>query len=204
MKRTLDLALVGNGAIGVLIDPVGTVVWGCFPRFDSDATFCALLDDAAPGSERGLYSIELVGMARYEQSYVTNTAVLLTRVHDESGGVIEITDCAPRFYQNGRLFQPMVLVRQPTHVLAVLAIVMIGTPAIAAIIVLSFRYPANVALTVAGGLAQIGEFSFILAALGTTLNLLPADGRNLVLAGDWLDVVIGVDVECVVVVGAAV
>src|SRR4029434_7518936 len=43
MPRNLDLALIGNGAIGLLIDSVGAVVWGCFPRFDSDATFCALL-----------------------------------------------------------------------------------------------------------------------------------------------------------------
>ena len=44
--RNLDLALIGNGAIGLLVDAVGTIVWGCFPRFDGDTTFCALLDDA--------------------------------------------------------------------------------------------------------------------------------------------------------------
>ena len=74
--RNLDLALIGNGAIGLLVDPAGTIVWGCFPRFDSDATFCALLDDAAPGAERGIWSIDLVDRARTEQSYVANTAVL--------------------------------------------------------------------------------------------------------------------------------
>jgi hypothetical protein len=42
--RSLDLALVGNGAIGLLIDAQGAVVWGCFPRSDGDATLCALLD----------------------------------------------------------------------------------------------------------------------------------------------------------------
>ncbi len=51
MPRNLDLALIGNGAIGLLVDSTGAVVWGCFPRFDGDATFCALLDDAAPGEE---------------------------------------------------------------------------------------------------------------------------------------------------------
>src|SRR5512144_2323981 len=112
MKRTLDLALIGNGAIGLLVDPLGTIVWGCFPRFDSDATFCALLDDPAPGQERGLFAIELLGLARVEQRYVENTAVLLTRLIDKDGGIVEVTDCAPRYYQHGRLFQPMNLVRQ--------------------------------------------------------------------------------------------
>jgi GH15 family glucan-1,4-alpha-glucosidase len=112
MKNSLDLALIGNGTIGLLVDPAGTIVWGCFPRFDSDATFCALLDDPPPGQERGLFAIELVGLARVEQSYVENTAVLLTRLIDKDGGIIEITDCAPRFYQHSRLFQPMHLVRQ--------------------------------------------------------------------------------------------
>ena len=111
MARNLDLALVGNGAIGLLVDPVGAVVWGCFPRFDSDATFCALLDNAAPGEERGIYDVELVELARAEQSYATNTAVLVTRLYDQTGGAIEITDCTPRFLQHGRVFHPMTHVR---------------------------------------------------------------------------------------------
>ena len=112
MKRTLDLALIGNGAIGLLVEPTGTIVWGCFPRFDSDATFCALLDSKPDGEERGIYAIELLGMTRAEQHYVTNTAVLVTRLHDNTGGTIEITDCVPRFYLHGRMFHPMALVRQ--------------------------------------------------------------------------------------------
>ena len=111
MPRNLDLALVGNGAIGLLVDPVGAVVWGCFPRFDGDATFCALLDNAAPGEERGIYDVELVDRARAEQSYATNTAVLVTRLYDQAGGAIEITDCTPRFLQHGRVFHPMTHVR---------------------------------------------------------------------------------------------
>jgi GH15 family glucan-1,4-alpha-glucosidase len=75
MPRSLDLALIGNGAIGLLLDAQGTIVWGCFPRFDGDATFCALLDDARPGEERGIYAVEIDGFARAEQSYCTNTAV---------------------------------------------------------------------------------------------------------------------------------
>ena len=78
--RTLDLALIGNGTIGLLVDSAGSVVWGCFPRFDGDATFCALLDDGAPGAERGIWAIELADLARTEQSYGANTAVLTTRL----------------------------------------------------------------------------------------------------------------------------
>src|ERR1700704_5873707 len=93
MPRNLDLALIGNGAIGLLVDSTGTVVWGCFPRFDGDATFCALLDDAALGQEGGIYSVEIIDFPRAEQSYCTNTAVLVTRLFDQAGGEVEITDC---------------------------------------------------------------------------------------------------------------
>jgi GH15 family glucan-1,4-alpha-glucosidase len=111
MPRNLDLALIGNGAIGLLVDSLGAVVWGCFPRFDGDATFCALLDDAPPGEERGVYAVEIIDQTRAEQSYCTNTAVLVTRLFDRSGGAIEITDCVPRFMQHGRVFHPMAHVR---------------------------------------------------------------------------------------------
>src|SRR4029453_8031601 len=99
MPRNLDLALIGNGAIGLLVDSVGAVVWGCFPRFHSDATFCALLDAAAPGEERGIYDVELVDFPRAEQSYATNAAVLVTRLFDAAGGGVEITDRNPRLPQ---------------------------------------------------------------------------------------------------------
>jgi GH15 family glucan-1,4-alpha-glucosidase len=109
--RNLDLALIGNGRIGALLTESGTIVWSCFPRFDGDAKFCALLDDEPDATADGLWSIELVDGVRTEQAYITNTAVLLTRLHDGAGGVVEITDCAPRFFQYGRLFQPMTIVR---------------------------------------------------------------------------------------------
>jgi len=110
--RSLDLALVGNGRIGLLIDPDATVVWGCFPRFDGDPVFCALLDDAPAATARGIFAVELVGGMRSEQDYLTNTAILVTRVFDDHGGTIEITDCVPRFPMHGRIFQPMTLVRR--------------------------------------------------------------------------------------------
>jgi GH15 family glucan-1,4-alpha-glucosidase len=109
--RSLDLALIGNGRLGALLTESGTIVWGCFPRFDGDPKFCALVNGEPAPSEEGLWSIELVGGVRAEQSYFTNTAVLSTRIFDDEGGVVEITDCAPCFFQYGRLFQPMTIVR---------------------------------------------------------------------------------------------
>ena len=86
------------------------------------------------------------------------------------------------------LFDPMVLVQQPLPVLGVVAIIMLGKSLAALALVLSFRYPLNTALTVAASLAQIGEFSFILAGLGVALGLLPAVGMSLVLAGALISI----------------
>jgi GH15 family glucan-1,4-alpha-glucosidase len=110
--RSLDLALVGNGRIALLVDPDGVVVWGCFPRFDGDPVFCALLDDAPPAAARGVFAIELVDGVRSEQEYLTNSALLATRLYDAAGSAVEIVDCAPRFLQFGRVFQPTMLVRR--------------------------------------------------------------------------------------------
>jgi CPA2 family monovalent cation:H+ antiporter-2 len=92
------------------------------------------------------------------------------------------------FVSVGMLFDPTVLVREPLAVLSVLAIIMVGKSLAAFIIVLAFRHPVRTALTVSASLAQIGEFSFILASLGATLGLLPPDGRDLILAGALLSI----------------
>lgn len=87
------------------------------------------------------------------------------------------------FVAVGMLFDPAILIEEPLHVLAVVGIIIIGKSMAAMALTLAFRYPLNTALTVAASLAQIGEFSFILAGLGLTLGLLPQEGMNLVLAG---------------------
>jgi CPA2 family monovalent cation:H+ antiporter-2 len=92
------------------------------------------------------------------------------------------------FLSVGMLFDPTVLLREPLAVLAVLAIIMVGKSLAAFIIMLAFRHPVRTALTVSASLAQIGEFSFILAGLGAALGLLPADGRDLILAGALLSI----------------
>ena len=83
----------------------------------------------------------------------------------------------------GMMFDPKVLYEQPLHVLAVLAIIILGKGLVAFGLVLLFRYTLHTALTVAAALSQIGEFSFILAALGLQLKILPQEGMSLVLAG---------------------
>jgi CPA2 family monovalent cation:H+ antiporter-2 len=87
------------------------------------------------------------------------------------------------FVSVGMLFDPNVLITQPLRVLIVIAIIVFGKSLAAFFLVLLFRYPLNTALTVSASLAQIGEFSFILAGLGVSLGLLPAEGQSLVLAG---------------------
>lgn len=87
------------------------------------------------------------------------------------------------FVSVGMLFDPQVLIREPLHLLAVLAIIIVGKSLAAFFLVLLFRYPLNTALTVSASLAQIGEFSFILAGLGVQLGLMPEEGQSLILAG---------------------
>jgi len=86
------------------------------------------------------------------------------------------------FVSVGMLFDPRILVDHPAKLVAVLAIVMLATPLVAMALVVAFRYPLNTALTVGASLSQIGEFSFILAALGVTLGLMPAQGQSLIVA----------------------
>jgi CPA2 family monovalent cation:H+ antiporter-2 len=92
------------------------------------------------------------------------------------------------FVSVGMLFDPAMLVQEPLRVLVVVAIIVLGKSLAAFAIVLAFRYPLNTALTVSASLAQIGEFSFILAALGVSLKLLPAEGQSLVLAGALISI----------------
>ena len=68
------------------------------------------------------------------------------------------------------LFDPSILLREPLRVVAVVAIVMVGKSLGAFLIVLVFRYPVRTAATISASLAQVGEFSFILAALGVSLG----------------------------------
>ena len=92
------------------------------------------------------------------------------------------------FVAVGMLFDPSILVRQPLQVLAVLAIVVIGKSLAAFGIVRALGGSMRTAVIVSAALAQIGEFSFILAGLGVNLRLLPAEGLNLIVAGALLSI----------------
>ena len=92
------------------------------------------------------------------------------------------------FLAVGMMFDPMILVEQPWKVLAVLSIILVGKSLAAFAIVIGFGYPLNTALMVSASLAQIGEFSFILATLGLHLGVFTAEGQNLILAGALLSI----------------
>jgi CPA2 family monovalent cation:H+ antiporter-2 len=92
------------------------------------------------------------------------------------------------FVSVGMLFEPAILMKQPFQVLIVVGIIVLGKSLAAFAIALAFRYPLNTALTVSASLAQIGEFSFILAGLGVSLGLLPQAGMSLVLAGALISI----------------
>ena len=94
------------------------------------------------------------------------------------------------FVSVGMLFEPSVLVEQPLRVLATVAIIVLGKSFAAALLVMVLRYPLKTAVTVSASLAQIGEFSFILAGLGMSLGLLPKEGQSLILAGALISIAI--------------
>lgn len=94
------------------------------------------------------------------------------------------------FVSVGMLFDPSVVVEQPLPLLATVAIIVIGKSIAAFGIVRAFGHDNKTALVVAASLAQIGEFSFILVALGTSLAILPADARDLILAGAIISILL--------------
>jgi CPA2 family monovalent cation:H+ antiporter-2 len=92
------------------------------------------------------------------------------------------------FVSVGMLLDPRVLLENPGAVLAVVGIIVLGKSLAAIALVLLMRYPLNSALTIAASLAQIGEFSFILAGLGLSLGLLPKLGFSLIIAGAFISI----------------
>ncbi|MBO3276006.1 YbaL family putative K(+) efflux transporter [Pseudomonas schmalbachii] len=94
------------------------------------------------------------------------------------------------FVSVGMLFNPAILIQEPLPVLATFLVIVFGKSVAAYVIVRAFGHPNNTALTIAASLAQIGEFSFILIGLGVSLELLPEQGRDLVLAGAILSILV--------------
>ena len=94
------------------------------------------------------------------------------------------------FVSVGMLFNPSILIEHPWQVLATAAIIMFGKSAAAFFIVRAFGHPNGTALTISASLAQIGEFAFIIAGLGVSLQILPPTGQALVLAGALISIML--------------
>ena len=94
------------------------------------------------------------------------------------------------FVSVGMLFNPMILVIMPLEVLATFGIIVLGKSAAAWVIVRAFGKPNSTALVISAALAQIGEFSFILAGLGVALDVLPETGQDLILAGALMSIIV--------------
>jgi monovalent cation:H+ antiporter-2, CPA2 family len=94
------------------------------------------------------------------------------------------------FVAVGMLFDPWILIRQPLQILAVLAIIVVGKSLAAFGIVRALGESTRTALIVSAALAQIGEFSFILAGLGANLGLLPTEGLNMIVAGALISITV--------------
>jgi GH15 family glucan-1,4-alpha-glucosidase len=112
---SLDLAVIGNCTISALVDRRAQIVWSCFPRFDGDPVFSALLDSPegrTDAEQKGVFAIDMVGMVSCEQTYLENTAVLVSRMTDSFGNILEVTDFAPRFKHYDRTFRPPMLIRR--------------------------------------------------------------------------------------------
>ncbi|HTO28914.1 MAG TPA: cation:proton antiporter, partial [Devosia sp.] len=94
------------------------------------------------------------------------------------------------FVSVGMLFDPTIIITNPLPVIATVFIIVIGKSLAAFAIVLLFRRPVATALTISASLAQIGEFSFILASMGVSLAILPPEGQDLILAGALISIVL--------------
>ena len=110
--RNLELGVIGNCAIAALVDPLGEIVWSCFPRLDRDPVFCALLMNGVGKTGEGGFSIELKDCFSSSQRYLENTAILETTLSDQVGNAIEITDFCPRFQRFGRIYRPPTIIRR--------------------------------------------------------------------------------------------
>ncbi|MDR2248897.1 cation:proton antiporter [Acinetobacter sp.] len=153
-------------------------------RLGSRELFTLTVVAAAVSIAYGSYAIFGVSMAlgAFFAGMVVKESDFSHRAEEETLPLREIFSIL-FFVSVGMLFDPHILIERPLHILAVIAIIMVGKTLAAMALVLFFRYPINTALTVGASLAQIGEFSFILATLGVSLGLLTPEAQNLILAG---------------------
>ena len=153
-------------------------------RLGSRELFTLTVVAAAVSIAYGSYAVFGVSMAlgAFFAGMVVKESDFSHRAEEETLPLREIFSIL-FFVSVGMLFDPAISLAEPLRILAVVAIIMVGKTLAAIALVLFFRYPINTALTVGASLAQIGEFSFILATLGLSLGLLTQDAQNLILAG---------------------
>lgn len=158
-------------------------------KIGSRELFTLTVTAAAVSIAYGAYALFGVSMAlgAFIAGMVVKESDFSHRAEEETLALREIFSIL-FFVSVGMLFNPLILVEEPLKVLAVVAIIVLGKTLAAVALVLFFRYPLNTALTVGAGLAQIGEFSFILATLGVALQLLTIDAQNLILAGALISI----------------
>jgi CPA2 family monovalent cation:H+ antiporter-2 len=94
------------------------------------------------------------------------------------------------FVAIGMMFDPAVLVEHPWHIVGALGIVLVGKPLATVLIMLVSRFPIDASLLVAAGLAQVGEFSFILVSLGVNLGVVPNEALSIVLAASIFSIAV--------------
>ncbi len=193
--RTLALTLAQVGGFVVLMLVVGRklfpwILWQV-ARTGSRELFTLCVIAAAVGIAYG--STHLFGVSfalgAFFAGMVLRESALAHRAAQES---LPLRDAfAVLFFVSvGMLFDPAIVLEQPLKLLAVVLIIVFGKSVVAFLLVLLLRYPVKNALLISASLAQIGEFSFILAALGVSLGLMPVEGQSLILAGAILSIAI--------------
>ncbi|MBY0557490.1 MAG: Kef family K(+) transporter [Burkholderiaceae bacterium] len=193
--RTLALTLAQVGGFVVLMLVVGRklfpwILWQV-ARTGSRELFTLCVIAAAVGIAYG--STHLFGVSfalgAFFAGMVLRESALAHRAAQES---LPLRDAfAVLFFVSvGMLFDPAIVLQQPLKLLAVVLIIVFGKSVVAFLLVLLLRYPVKNALLISASLAQIGEFSFILAALGVSLGLMPVEGQSLILAGAILSIAI--------------
>lgn len=158
-------------------------------RIGSRELFTLTVVAAAVSIAYGSYALFGVSMAlgAFFAGMVVKESDFSHRAEEETLPLREIFSIL-FFVSVGMLFNPSIIWEQPFHIIGVVAIIMIGKTIAAMALVLFFRYPLNTAMTVGASLAQIGEFSFILATLGLSLKLISPEAQNLILAGALISI----------------
>ncbi|XID76087.1 cation:proton antiporter [Alkanindiges sp. WGS2144] len=158
-------------------------------RIGSRELFTLTVVASAVSIAYGSYALFGVSMAlgAFFAGMVVKESDFSRRAEEETQPLREIFSIL-FFVSVGMLFDPSIVLDQPLQILGVVAIIMLGKTLAAMALVLFFRYPLNTALTVGASLAQIGEFSFILAALGLSLKLITPEAQNLILAAALISI----------------